>query len=108
MTSFPVEEPPSKMVVRLRIKYNRITIVLNTYICIINKVMRCLLAVAFFLDTLYHLVSVKLIFLALDPSVKPRVGMLKLKPLFSLGLSLLIRASRERSISFSLQSEILF
>ena len=29
MTSLPVEEPPSKTVVRLRIKYNRSTIVLN-------------------------------------------------------------------------------
>ena len=46
MTSLPVEEPPSKMVVRLRIKYNRTTIVLNILLiseCILKK----LVAVAF-------------------------------------------------------------
>ena len=50
MTSLPVEEPPSKTVVRLRIKYNRTTIVLNILLTsvLLKKVMHCLVAVVFF------------------------------------------------------------
>ena len=50
MTSLPVEESPSKMVVRLRIKYNKTTIVLNILhlSVLLKKVMHCLVAVAFF------------------------------------------------------------
>ena len=50
MTSLPVEEPPSKTVVRLRIKYIRTTIVLNILLTsvFIKKVMHCLVVVAFF------------------------------------------------------------
>ena len=52
MTSLPVEESPSKMVVRLRIKYNynRTTIVLNILhlSVLLKKVMHCLVAIAFF------------------------------------------------------------
>ena len=55
MASLPVEDPPSKMVVMLRIKYNRTTIVLNILLTsvLLKKVMHCLVAVAFFWDTLY-------------------------------------------------------
>ena len=50
MTSLPVEEPPTITGFRLRIKYNRTTIVLNI---LIKKVMHCLVAVVFVWDTLY-------------------------------------------------------
>ena len=48
MTPLPVEETPSKIGVRLRIKYNRTTIVLNILlISVLLKKMHCLVAVAF-------------------------------------------------------------
>ena len=55
MMSLPVEESPSKMVVRLRIKYHRTTIVLNILhlSILLKKAMHCLVAVAFFWDALY-------------------------------------------------------
>ena len=58
MTSLPVEEPPSKKVLRLRIKYNRTTIVLNILLIsdisvLLKKVMHCLEAVAFFLGVFF-------------------------------------------------------
>ena len=60
MTPLPVEEPPSKIGVRLRIKYNRTTCYCAKnliYICIIKNVMHCLVAVAFF--SLGHPVCLK-------------------------------------------------
>ena len=49
MTPLPDEEPPCKIGVRLRIKYNRTTIVLNILlISVLLKNTHCLVAVAFF------------------------------------------------------------
>ena len=47
MTSLPAEEPHSALGVKLRIKYNRTTIIVLSSILRINNVMHCLVEVAF-------------------------------------------------------------
>ena len=53
MTQFPVEEPPRKTDVKLRIKYNRTTIIVLNILLTIKKLCSLLAVLLFLGDTIY-------------------------------------------------------